>query len=116
VTASVAATPGAPALTDAHIASAAMAGPPVAAASVAAMGSISITAVGNHNTRYARVYPVPAGQCFGPRSGSELDPDSTRLADSDPYTESGSGKTKMTHKNKKMKFHVLKCRMFSFEG
>jgi hypothetical protein len=53
------------------------------------------------------------GQC----SGSVLDPDSIRSVHPDPGSESGSRRTKMTHKNIKVKkIHVFKCWMFSFEG
>jgi hypothetical protein len=52
--------------------------------------------------------------------GSNDDPDSIGSVDPDPYSESGSGsrRAKMTHKSRKKikKFHVLKYRMFSFEG
>jgi hypothetical protein len=53
---------------------------------------------------------------------SDPDPDLIRSADPDPdpYSESGSGsrRAKMTHKRRKKvkKFHVLKCRTFSFES
>jgi hypothetical protein len=50
-------------------------------------------------------------------SGSELDPDSIGSVDPDPYSESGSGRAKITHKSKKkFKCHVLKFWMFSFES
>ena len=54
----------------------------------------------------------------GSVSGSDLDPDSIRSVDPDPYSESGSKRAKITHKSRKniKKFHVLKCWMFSLES
>jgi hypothetical protein len=78
------------------------------------VGSQSAGGVGNQPPRGQQVY---WHQCFG--SGSGLDPDSIRPVDPDPYSESrsGSSRTKMTHKRRKIKkFYVVKCWMFSFEG
>jgi hypothetical protein len=49
---------------------------------------------------------------------ADPDPDSIGSVDTDPDSESGSRRAKMTHKSRKklVKVHVLKCWMASFES
>jgi hypothetical protein len=72
--------------------------------------SFSVGIIRNQIFRKARISPLCSVTGY-----SVSDPDSIRSVD--PDSESGSGRAKMTHINRKVKkFHVLNCWMVSFEG